>query len=466
MRKLVTALAVVTLAACAREAREARPAAPDGIPDVVLVIGDGFGVGAWSLARTWTSQRGEELTMDGAPALGFLEARSLDHIVTDSGAAATAWSTGRLGPRFRVGFPGEDVPTLFERLRAAGRAAGFVTTARVTHYTLAPFYARAAHRDEEDSIAAQLVEALPDVAIGGGARHFLPADRGGARADGRDLLAEASAKGAAVFRAVDGPLAADPPALVVLAGSHLPHDLDRVEGDPDLADLATLAIRRLEASGKSWFLLVEAARIDHAGHDHDGASLLRNTLQLDRAVRAILDATDRRRTLVVVAADHETANPTLLEFAHPESLDVVNASIEAMEERIFEGRSWSGTPRALAERALPVLDEGARHTGLAAEDLDRLLRARDVHERRTALGNALSRRFGVCFISYEDHLRSEQVHGHNGDLVPVRAFGPGAEAVRGVRDHAALGRWLAEVMDLPAEEPGTGGSIDTARAGR
>ncbi|MGQ0721408.1 MAG: alkaline phosphatase [Candidatus Eiseniibacteriota bacterium] len=464
MRRWLTALAAVLLAACAREAREARVPSQDARVNVVFVVGDGFGMGAWSLARTWTSLHGEELEMDGAPSVGFLEARSLDHFVTDSGAAATAWSTGRLGPRFQVGFPGADVPTLFERLRAAGRAAGFVTTARVTHYTLAPFYARAAHRDEENGVAVQLVEALPDVAIGGGAGRFLPAEQGGDRADARDLLAEVSAKGAAVLRELDGPLPTDRPSLVVLSDSHLPHDLDRKEGEPDLAELAVAAVRRLQASGRPWFLLVESARIDHAGHDHDGASLLRNTLELDRALRAIRAATDPQRTLVVLGADHETANPTLLEFAHPESLDVVTASIEAMEERIFEGRSWTGTPRALAERALPVLDEGARHTGLAPEDLDRLVRARDVYERRTALGNALSRRFGVCFIAYEDHLRSEHVHGHNGDLVPVRAWGPRAEELRGVRDHAALGRWLAGVMGLPTEA-GSPGSIDTGRTG-
>jgi alkaline phosphatase len=363
-----------------------------------------------------------------------------------------------------VGLPEESVPNLFERLKADGRAFGFVTTARLTHYTLSPFYARVESRSREDDIAAQLIEHLPDVAIGGGARHFRSAPEGGRR-DGRDLLAEAEANGAAVLREVTGPLPADRPVLAVLASSHLPHDLDRGEEDPSLEELAVAAVRRLDATGRPWFLLVEGARIDHAGHDHDGASLVRDTIGFDRTIRAVLGAVDPARTLVVVAADHETANPTLLEFAHPESLDVVSRSVEAMEERIFRGKAWPGAPESLLERALPVIDEGARHTGLSSGDLDRLLRARNVYERRTALGNALSRRFGIAFLDYGDHLASDQAHGHTGDLVPVRAWGVRAGEIAGLRTHDRLGVWIADVLALPPSGPIAAPAAPPAAAG-
>jgi alkaline phosphatase len=253
--------------------------------------------------------------------------------------------------------------------------------------------------------------------------------------------------------------------LALLAASHLPHELDRGDDDPALADLAVAAVRRLDSTGRPWFLLVEGARIDHSGHDHDGPGLVRDTIGFDRAIRAVLDAVDPARTLVIAAADHETANPTLLEFAHPESLDVVTRSVEAMEELIFGGQAWPGAPESLEDRALPVLDEGARHTGLAASDLDRLLRARNVYERRTALGNALSRRFGIAFIDYRDHVASDRAHGHTGDLVPVHAWGVRAGEVRGVRTHAELGAWIADVLALPAGEAAAASSpdrIDTA----
>jgi alkaline phosphatase len=479
MRRTITAAGALLLAACAREAAKPPPPDPVGPPNVVLLVGDGLGMGAWSLARVVAEIAGEELAMDSPEASGFLDPRAADNPVTDSAAAATAWATGRLSSRFRVGLPDAGVPNLFERLEANGRAFGFVTTARVTHYTLSPFYARTESRSREDDIAAQLIGRLPDVAIGGGARHFLPPP-GGGRRDGRDLLAEAEAKGAAVLREVTGPLPADRPVLAVLAASHLPHELDRREDDPSLEMLAVLAVRRLDAAGEPWFLLVEGARIDHAGHDHDGASLVRDTVGFDRTIRAVLGAVDPARTLIVAAADHETANPTLLEFAHPESLDVVSRSVEAMEELIFGGEPWPGAPESLLERALPVIDEGSRHTGLSAGDLDRMLRARNVYERRMALGNALSRRFGIAFLAYDDHLASDQAHGHTGDLVPVRAWGVRAGEVAGIRTHDRLGAWIADVLALPppgpaaapaapaaAGSPGAGGSpspdpIDTS----
>ena len=100
------------------------------------------------------------------------------------------------------------------------------------------------------------------------------------------------------------------------------------------------------------------------------------------------------------------------------------------------------------------------------EDIDRLLRAANVYDRRMVLGNAVSRRFGISFISYRDHLRSEQVHGHNGDPVPVRAWGPRAAEVRGIRDHAELGRWIADVLALPDAAPDSPppARIDTVHA--
>lgn len=460
-RKIVTVVALTVLAACAWTANETvDPPEPAGPPNVVLLVGDGFGVGAWGLARAWADRLGRPLALDEAEAWGFLDTRCLDELVTDSAAAATAWSTGRLGKRMRVGFPGEDVPNLFERLREAERAYGFVTTARVTHYTLAPFYARATHRGLEDDVAVQLVEAPPDVAIGGGARHFLPEAAGGHRTDGRDLLGEARESGIEVLRDSPDSLPGEASVLAILADSHLPHDLDRGPGDPDLAELSTAALRRLRATGRPWFLLVEAARIDHAAHDHDGAGLVRNTLQLDRALEAVLAETDRSRTLVVVASAHETGNPALLESAHPESLEVVSASVEAMEERIFGGRPWRGTPASLREAALAVLDGGARHTGLSGEDLDRLLSAVDVYERRMALGSAVSRRFGIAFLAPEDRRSPGRRHGHTGDPVPVRAWGPRAAEIGGIRDHAALGRWIADVLELSS--PGDADSAATA----
>lgn len=417
--------------------------------NVVWVVGDGFGVGAWTLTREAARSRGGLQSLDSSRAVGFVDPHASDERVTDSAAAATAWSTGVLAPRFGVGVPdsARRVALLFEDLRRLGRPHGFVTTTRVTHATPAPFYARVGHRDEEDSIAAQLVLAMPDVVIGGGLQHFLPQGQGGTRSDSRDLTREPSARGFEVLRSWRTPLPAEKPVLVLLSASHFPHELDR-RGEPDLADLCVAAIRRLEVRGKPWFLLVEEGQIDRAAHDHDAAGIAANGKRLDRALAAILGNVDLKKTLVVVLGDHATSSPSILEGAHPESLEIATASVEAMAARIFADGPWTGTPRGLETHAVPILDEGCRHTGLYAEDLDDLLSMKTAHDRTTALGGILSRRFGIAFLPLEDHVRSTGVHGHTGELVPVRAFGPRASEVSGVHDHAALGRWLRDVLGV------------------
>lgn len=466
---LAAALALAGRAGgCARDAASPSPPPEPSVPSVVLFVGDGFGVGAWNVGREYARSRGELLELDDARHVGFLETRCAGELVTDSAAASTAWATGELGRRFAIG--SRDVPprpNLFERLHDAGRAYGLVTTARVTGGTPAPFYAREANRYDkgaEEDVARQLLAVPPTVVIGGGRRHFRTVEAGGTRTDGRDLLEEARDAGVAVLEELTLPLPTDRPVLALLAGSSCPHETDRRE-EPDLKDLVLAAIDRLAAERKPWFLLVEEGRIENACRDHDGPSLARDVVRLDRAVRAVLDRVDPESTLVVVTATHATDNPTLRAAAHPESLDVVSMSVERMERRIFGGIPWRGTPRSLEERALPVLDAGARHTGLEAGDLDRLLTAKNDRERATALGHAISRRFGISFLSYRDHLASPEVRGKTSEPVPVRAWGVRADEVEGTRDHARFGLWLADVMRLPSGSGRAGDDAEGANGG-
>jgi alkaline phosphatase len=412
-----------------------------------------LGLPAYSLARLSAKSSGRKLVLDAPEETGFLETHCLDALVTDSGAAATAWSTGRLAKRKTIGHgkTGEG-ELLFERLRRAGRAFGFVTTTRVTHYTLSPFYAREDARDEEGDIAEQLVQMRADVALGGGRRHFLPHTSEGGRSDSLDLIAAARTAGFEVLETLPDSLPLAKPLLGLFAMDHLAQELDR-EAEPDLASMAVAAIRRLAATGKPWFLLVEEGRIDTAAHEFDAPSIVQNTIRLDRAVQAILGEIDPKKTLVVVVSDHATGSPSIHELARPDSFSVVTASVEEMERRIFGGASWLGTPESLEKAALPVLDECARHTGLSTDDLDRMLTARNVYERRAAIGKAISWRFGISFLPWEDYLAATAVHGHTGELVPIKAWGPRAGEIGGIRDHAELGTWLAQVLELPAPQP-------------
>jgi alkaline phosphatase len=107
---------------------------------------------------------------------------------------------------------------------------------------------------------------------------------------------------------------ADPvnPVAVLLGKGHLPYRADAGDSSaerPALADMVDAALDRLSADPDGFFLLVEAARIDHASHDNDIRRALAETVDLLEAVErtlARLDGAESDDVLVVLTADHET----------------------------------------------------------------------------------------------------------------------------------------------------------------
>ncbi len=53
-----------------------------------------------------------------------------------------------------------------------------------------------------------------------------------------------------------------------LSASHLPYELDRPVGDPNLYNITMAALKVLKRSPNGFFLFVEGARIDQAHHEN------------------------------------------------------------------------------------------------------------------------------------------------------------------------------------------------------
>jgi alkaline phosphatase len=217
--------------------------------------------------------------------------------------------------------------TLAEMARARGKAAGAVTTTRLTHATPAATYAHAALREWEGDadmpaaaraagcadIARQLVEAPArtrlNVAMGGGRSRFTPVASGGKRADGRDLTREWAQGPRAAYVADAAALAALRPGrmdhvLGLFDAEHLPDVEDRPSTVPSLADMTTKAIDLLSADRDGYFLMVEGGKIDHLNHANQARGALAETVDFAEAVKAALAKVDLRDTLVIVTADH------------------------------------------------------------------------------------------------------------------------------------------------------------------
>jgi len=161
--------------------------------NVIVLQGDGMATAQRDLIRLVTvgNEAGEDLAMNKLAHAGLVhtDPADPDEAVTDSAAAATAFSTGvkTFNGAVGVDVDGNPVPTLLEDARRAGKATGLVTTSQVTDATPAAYASHVSDRGEQSEIARQyLVRSKPDVILGGGEDWWLPAGSPGAFPDTDD----------------------------------------------------------------------------------------------------------------------------------------------------------------------------------------------------------------------------------------------------------------------------------------
>ena len=160
--------------------------------NVIYLIGDGMGFGAvTSLLLTAEEQTGFEM----APVIGLCETGSANNYVTDSPAGGTALATGT---RTCNGFMGVgpdsiQLTSLLKKAQQMGKKTGIVVNTTLTEATPGAFYAGVTDRDETFTIAQQFTESNVDIAIGAGFNDFIN------RPDSVDLTAVLIEKGYDVY---------------------------------------------------------------------------------------------------------------------------------------------------------------------------------------------------------------------------------------------------------------------------
>ena len=295
------AIAVLVLIALASSCLAAN--APKNI---ILLIGDGMGVGPVSAARVAGPGRAGRLAMDTMPYTGFAITYSANALVTDSAAAATALSTGVKTNNGTVGLDpaGKRLKTMLEAAKSMGKSTAVVSTKFITDATPAAFVAHVTSRASNDDIAAQMVTSAADVILGGGRQYFASKANGGARKDDRDLLTEAKKSG---YNVVDSAEAMTKSASPKLIGLFAPNVMTSDRPEPTVAEMTVKAISILSKNTKGFFMMSEGGKIDTMGHANNAEGSVKETLMFDDAVRAALAfAKKDGHTLVVVTADHDT----------------------------------------------------------------------------------------------------------------------------------------------------------------
>lgn len=207
--------------------QEARAQAAATNNNVIIYIGDGFGLAPKTAARMamgqgrdgkrFASDAGfQVLNLDKLKYNATVTTHSLNSWITDSAPGASVYACGKPGKQDNEVISlnpatGASIETILEAAKKQGYAVGLVSTARITHATPAAFASHIWYRDLEDYISAQYIAStqtqyeaifnsspttsyrytaardwmLPtpkvgvelDVILGGGARHFMPRTR-------------------------------------------------------------------------------------------------------------------------------------------------------------------------------------------------------------------------------------------------------------------------------------------------
>ena len=193
--------------------------------NVIFMVSDGMCFSVLTAAQTFLT-RTEKRSSNWMKMYGELpvvrslcETDSASGIVTDSAAAASCWGIGERinNGAVNVTPDGRKPATLVQKMNAARKRCGLVTTATATHATPAGFATTVAKRSDQKVIAAQYLERGVDVVLGGGTMYF-----------NEDLVAAYRKAGYGVVLN-RGQLLADTgkaPLLGLFSRSHMPFEID------------------------------------------------------------------------------------------------------------------------------------------------------------------------------------------------------------------------------------------------
>ena len=350
------------------------------VKNVIYLIGDGMGFGAVSsLLLTEEEPTGFEMS---SPVIGLSETCSANNYVTDSAAGGTALATGT---RTNNGYAGADpdgnqLTSVLRKAQTYGMKTGIVVNTTLTEATPAAFYAGVTSRKFVYDIAKQFTESEVDLAIGGGLDHFI------GRPDSLDLTATLIEKGYDVYLNWESVLETESDKFVGI----LPlYDLHRREENNGTASAA---------EGQEVCLAAQMAALNE---DTAREHLSDPTVYLEKATTKALE---------VLSRDHEKGFFLMIESAIIDGYGHNNDG----EGMIVEMQEFNRTLNKMIE--------------YVNQHPETLLVVTADHET------------GGTGVYYNGHTPANEgplrlkfsTSGHTGTVVPIFAYGAGAENFAGV----------------------------------
>ncbi len=336
-----------------------------GPTSVIFLHPDGTGLNYWSAGRMLHAGPDGDLEWDRLPAIGVYRGHMKDALAASSNGGGT---THAYGVKVATSSFGNDAgkpilnpdgspkKSVMIEARDAGKAIGIVSSASVADAGTGTFLASTETRKNYTEIARQMLEARPDVLLGGGESYFLPENvegrfGKGMRTDGRNLIEEARAAGYTVVLTRDELMAVPTGTRRLLglfaatdtfmddteekkAKSGLPY---YVETAPTYAEMIEKALEVLGQSPTGFFLVAEEEGTDNFAGKMNAKGAMMAIKRADDGVGvARRFVASNPRTLVMVAADSDCGGMAVV------SEDTMDPEKPLPERDDESGAAWDG----------------------------------------------------------------------------------------------------------------------------
>ena len=427
-------------------------AAQAEVKNVILLVGDGLGIGQIDMTRYMAGDKDHELELMKLPETGIMMTSSTEG-VTDSAAAGTAMATGHkvYNGAIAMNENGAELDSVLDFAQVRNKATGVLSTNTVTDATPAAFIASVEDRGMGGEIAKQAIANGVDVMLGGGREDFMEEEAG------ENLIAKAKENGYQYVSdktQLEKVIAMDGKLLGLFNDSYMNYVNDRDDvgsNEPSMEAMTKKALEVLSEDEDGFFLMAEGARIDHASHAADVPGVVAETLDFDASVKYAVDwAKENGDTMVVVVADHETLGFSVTEPINKEALMDIKVSPEYMAGKLEEteaGNAYTidSIQRVFKEYANISLTEAeARefNSNIVNEDDGSLYYQYKVGWQ---IGSVIAEKYNVGVLSADIRAKSS-TGGHTLNSVPIFAFGPETESFNSMIHNTEFAEILFESM--------------------
>ena len=302
------------------------------VKNVIIIISDGMGITHVQASEYWSG----ELIMTQLPNVGASKTLTREGIYTDSAAGGNAISTGYKTTKLFVNMDaeGNNLKSLSELARENNKLVGIVTNAELADATPADFSVHNKNRSQGwTKMCQQQIVFGADLFMGNGGEDYLSYF-----GTSNDMYKFVQANNMKAYETAEDIVShfSDDIRMWALF-SATPDKFARYDTTlsayPNLQQMTAYALSWLDAhdtEDKGFVVMIENTYTDHFGHDNEPVSndkspntfgIVKEVQSTDEAVAIALKyVLEHPDTALIVTADHETGNTTLMKTKTGEEL--------------------------------------------------------------------------------------------------------------------------------------------------